>query len=84
MAYAIGISEPLSINIDTLKNSSVDEKNITEMLKSSEIFDFKPSNLIDDLQLLHPSGWCYQDTASYGHFGRDKFPGKKLIKLIKL
>ena len=84
VAYAIGISEPLSINIDTFGTSSVDEKNITEMLKSSEIFDFKPSNLIDDLQLLHPSGWCYQDTASYGHFGRDKFPWEKTDKIDQI
>jgi S-adenosylmethionine synthetase len=54
------------------------------MLKSGKVFDFRPYALIRDLKLLKPEGWCYEDTASYGHFGRDTFPWEKLDKLAKI
>jgi len=81
VAYAIGIAEPLSINIDTYGTSSINEKLINEMLLSKEIFDFRPSKLIDDLKLLNPSNWSYRDTAAYGHFGRNRFPWEKIDKV---
>ena len=80
VAYAIGISEPLSINVDTYGTSSVNDKLIQEMLLSKEIFDFRQSKLIDDLKLLNPFGWSYKDTAAYGHFGRNRFPWEKIDK----
>ena len=84
VAYAIGISEPLSINVDTYGTSSVDDKLIQEMLLSKEIFDFRPSKLIDDLKLLNPFGWSYKDTAAYGHFGRNRFPWEKIDKVDQI
>ena len=84
VAYAIGISEPLSINVDTYGTSSVDDKLIQEMLLSKEIFDFRPSKLIDDLKLLNPYGWSYKDTAAYGHFGRNRFPWEKIDKVDQI
>ena len=84
VAYAIGISEPLSINVDTYGTSSVNDKLIQEMLLSKEIFDFRPSKLIDDLKLLNPFGWSYKDTAAYGHFGRNRFPWEKIDKVDQI
>ena len=54
------------------------------MLSSGKVFDFRPYALIADLKLLKPKGWCYEDTAAYGHFGRAAFPWEKLDKVEKL
>ena len=40
--------------------------------------------LIRDLKLLKSRGWCYEDTAAYGHFGRDCFPWERLDRVAKL
>ena len=58
--------------------------NIIKEALAYEVCKTTASNLIDDLQLLHPSGWCYQDTASYGHFGREKFPWEKTDKIDQI
>ncbi len=80
VAYAIGVAKPLSINVDTYGSGQVDDHLIEEVLKSGEIFDFRPSTLIADLGLLKPKGWNYRDTAAYGHFGRPQFPWEKTDK----
>jgi S-adenosylmethionine synthetase len=77
VAYAIGVPKPLSINVDTYGSGKVDDHLIEEVLKSGEIFDFRPSALIADLGLTTPSGWSYRDSAAYGHFGRSQFPWEK-------
>ena len=48
------------------------------------MFDFRPYALIRDLKLTAPKGWCYRDTASYGHFGRSAFPWEKTDKVAAL
>ena len=45
---------------------------------------FGPAAIIDDLELMHPDGWSYQQTASYGHFGRSDFPWEKTDKVEAL
>jgi S-adenosylmethionine synthetase len=77
VAYAIGVAKPLSINVSTFGTAKVDEDKIQRVLESEEIFNFRPAALIRDLDLLKPQGWKYQDTAAYGHFGREKFPWEK-------
>ncbi|MCK4563713.1 MAG: methionine adenosyltransferase [Verrucomicrobia bacterium] len=84
VAYAIGVPKPLSINIDTYGSGRVDDHLIEEVLKSGEIFDFRPSTLIADLGLLTPNGWSYRDSAAYGHFGRPQFPWEKTDKIDAL
>ena len=74
VAYAIGVDEPVSINIDTYGTGAVSQAKLEGILKSHEIFDFRPAEIINNLDLLNPQGWSYQDTAAYGHFGRDLFP----------
>jgi len=86
VAYAIGVDKPVSFCVKTFgtaKNGVTNEK-IEKMLASGKIFDFRPYALIDDLKLLKPKGWCYEDTAAYGHFGRDEFPWENLDKVAKL
>jgi S-adenosylmethionine synthetase len=80
VAYAIGVARPLSINVDTYGTSRVDESILQEVLESGEIFDFRPAALIDRLGLKTPNGWSYQQTAAYGHFGRDIFPWEQVDK----
>jgi len=81
VAYAIGVPEPLSINIDTYGTGRVDDHLIEEVIKSGAIFDFRPSALINGLGLLDPKGWSYRDSAAYGHFGRSHFPWEKTDKM---
>ena len=66
VAYVIGCSKPISINIETF---GTNKKSISEIKKYiDENFDFRVQNIIDELDLLKP---IYYDLASYGHFGRD-------------
>ncbi len=80
VAYAIGVAKPLSINVDTYGTGKIDDHVIQDILEKGEIFDFRPAALIQDLDLLNPQGWSYQQTAAYGHFGRDIFPWEKTDK----
>lgn len=84
VAYAIGVPKPLSINVDTYGSGKVDDHLIEEVLKSGELFDFRPSALIADLGLLTPNGWSYRDSAAYGHFGRSQFPWEQTDKVDAL
>jgi S-adenosylmethionine synthetase len=65
LAYAIGVAEPLSLNIDTFGTEKIDPARIRELVK--EHFDLRPGALIRDLKLRRP---IYKQTAAYGHFGR--------------
>lgn len=84
VAYAIGVAEPLSINVDTygtgkLKNDADLEKIIRK------VFSLKPLSIIKTLQLKKPnSEWNYSMSAAYGHFGRDIFPWEKTNKVNDL
>ena len=66
IAYAIGVSEPVSLLVDTFGSSSIDEVKIEEVVR--EVFDLRPRAIIKHLDLLRP---IYAKTAAYGHFGRD-------------
>lgn len=77
LAYGIGLSEPISININTFNTEKRSLKEIYKYVE--ENFDFSPANIINELDLLKP---IYKSTACYGHFGRNKFNWEK-IKLTK-
>ena len=66
VSYAIGIAEPTSITVDTLGTGSLSENEISQIVR--DIFDLRPKNLINLLDLKRP---IYKNTASYGHFGRE-------------
>ena len=86
VAYAIGVDKPVSFCVKTFGTAveGIDNAALEKMLMKGEIFDFRPYALIDDLKLLTPKGWQYEDTAAYGHFGRDIFPWEKLNRVEKL
>ncbi len=67
VAYAIGVSEPVSVRVDTFGTETADCLAIQRAVK--EVFDFRPKAMIQQLQLLRP---IYKATAAYGHFGRDE------------
>ena len=50
-------------------------------LFTSKVFDCRPAQIISYLGLLQPQGWSYEETASYGHFGRSQFPWEKVNKV---
>jgi S-adenosylmethionine synthetase len=80
VGYAIGVARPLSINISTYGTGIVSEEKLQHILEDERIFDFRPAALIDELGLMHPDGWCYQDTAAYGHFGDEAYPWERTDK----
>ncbi|MGH2827817.1 MAG: methionine adenosyltransferase [Actinomycetota bacterium] len=67
VAYAIGVAHPVSISIDTFGTETADPAKIESAIR--EIFDLRPAAIIRDLDLQRP---IYQNTASYGHFGRSE------------
>ena len=83
VAYAIGVADPLSVNVDTYGTGIVPDSEMEQIVR--KVFDMRPAALIEELGLKRPgSGWCYQDTAAYGHFGRSQFPWEKTDKVAEL
>jgi S-adenosylmethionine synthetase len=68
LAYAIGVADPVSVNVDTYGSGIVPDAKIASALR--EIFDFRPRAIIETLGLNAP---IYRPTASYGHFGRTPY-----------
>ena len=86
VAYAIGVDRPVSFCVKTFGTArdGVTSERLEKMLAGGKVFDFRPYALIDDLGLLKPRGWSYEDTAAYGHFGRAMFPWERLDRVEKL
>ncbi|NLN93311.1 MAG: methionine adenosyltransferase [Candidatus Hydrogenedens sp.] len=80
VAYAIGVAQPMSINVCTYGTGTVDDAKLQQVLEESGLFDFRPAQIMAELNLATPQGWCYRDTSNYGHFGRDLFPWEKTDK----
>ncbi len=66
LAYCIGVAEPQAVGIDCFGTAKVDEGKLIKAIL--EVFDPRPTNIIQELDLRRP---IYQQTAAYGHFGRD-------------
>ena len=66
IAYAIGVTKPVSFMVDTLGTGKADDEKIADA--ASQVFDMRPGVIIRDLDLLRP---IYRKTACYGHFGRE-------------
>ncbi|MEQ8787141.1 MAG: methionine adenosyltransferase [Pirellulaceae bacterium] len=67
LAYAIGVTEPVSVHIDSFGTGTVDDDRICEVVK--EFFPLTPGGIIDYLELRRP---IYRKTAAGGHFGRSE------------
>lgn len=66
LAYAIGVADPLSINVETFGTSELNSEQLVELIEKH--FDLRPGAIIRDLDLRRP---IYRQTAAYGHFGRE-------------
>ncbi|MHB8210385.1 MAG: methionine adenosyltransferase [Acidithiobacillus sp.] len=67
VAYAIGVSQPVSLMVDTFGTGVIDDDRIAALVR--EHFDLRPKGIIQMLDLLRP---IYAKTAAYGHFGREE------------
>lgn len=85
LSYAIGVSAPVSISVETYGTEKVDKKKILEALLDESLFDFTPAGIIDHFSLRHPT-FRYQDLSAYGHFGRPDLdlPYEKLDRVEAL
>lgn len=79
LSYAIGVAEPLSIFVDTYGTSTKKDSELLDIIKKN--FDLRPGIIVKQLGLHKPSGWSYEQTAVYGHFGREEFPWEKVKPL---
>jgi S-adenosylmethionine synthetase len=66
LAYAIGVSEPQSVFVETFGSGKVEHSVIADAIR--EVFDLRPAAIIDALKLRRP---IYRLTSVYGHFGRE-------------
>ena len=66
IAYAIGVSNPVSVYVDTFGTGTISEDKLEKLV--FDVFDLRPASIIDTLKLRRP---IYEKTASYGHFGRE-------------
>ncbi|MDB4260674.1 methionine adenosyltransferase [Porticoccaceae bacterium] len=81
VSYAIGVSEPTSISVNTFGTGKLSDEEIVTLVRDN--FDLRPRGLIEMLNLRRP---IYQETASYGHFGREleNFTWEKTDKVADL
>jgi len=84
VSYAIGVARPVSIYINTHDTAKHGLNDAQIQEKAEVIFDLRPAAIIQRFSLDKPQGWKYQDTAAYGHFGRDIFPWEKTEKVEEL
>lgn len=73
VAYAIGIPEPVSINVNTYGTGKARDVDIANAIHKT--FDLTPAGIIERFDLKRP---IYRSTAAYGHFGRNEFPWEQL------
>ena len=66
LAYAIGVADPVSVNIDCFGTNKISKDKIEMLVR--EFFPLKPSDILNHLNLRRP---IYHKTAAYGHFGRE-------------
>ncbi len=79
VAYAIGVADPVSINVNTYGTGKVSDLQLAEAIKKT--FDLTPAGLIERLDLKKPN---FLETAAYGHFGRNQFTWEKLDYVDKI
>ncbi|XP_031591111.2 S-adenosylmethionine synthase [Oreochromis aureus] len=77
VSYAIGVAQPLSISLFTYGSSQKSESELLKIVNKN--FDLRPGVIVRDLNLKRP---IYQQTASYGHFGRPEFSWEVPKKLV--
>lgn len=78
ISYGIGLTKPISINVETFGTSNLSEQQIIEIIEKN--FDLSPKGIIESLELKKP---IYYQTSFYGHFGREdiNLPWEQLNKV---
>ncbi|CAH8642759.1 unnamed protein product [Schistosoma rodhaini] len=76
LSYAIGIAEPLAINVNSYGTAKISDKKLLDIIVKN--FDLRPGVIVKELDLRTPR---YLQTAVYGHFGRPEFPWEQCKKL---
>ena len=76
VAYAIGMSNPISLYIDTFGTAQVNEEKIYDYV--NENFSFKVKDIIEELDLKKP---IYRRAVNFGHFGKEDFPWEKIRQI---
>ena len=79
LAYAIGVAEPVSINVNTYGTGKQSDLDLAKLVINT--FDCTPKSIIDRFSLQKA---IYRPTAAYGHFGRNEFPWEALDFVEKL
>jgi S-adenosylmethionine synthetase len=77
ISYAIGIAEPLSVTVFSYGTSQKTTSELNEIIKNN--FDLRPGKIVKDLNLKKP---IFQETSTYGHFGRSQFSWEQPKKLV--
>jgi len=77
ISYAIGVARPVSVAVDTRGTGVISDDKLCKLIEAE--FDMRPSKIISQLDLRRP---IYEQTAAYGHFGRDDLdlPWERLDK----
>jgi S-adenosylmethionine synthetase len=80
-AYAIGHPQPVSVRVETFGTAKlgISDEQITDAVK--RVFSFKPADIVNQLNLLHP---IYRQTTNYGHFGKHGLPWEETNKSAAL
>ncbi|MCA2969928.1 MAG: methionine adenosyltransferase [Acidobacteriaceae bacterium] len=79
LAYAIGVAEPVSVNVNTFGTGLLDEEKLVALIRAH--FPLTPKGMIEHLDLRRP---IYRATAAFGHFGRNEFPWESTAKAAAL
>ena len=79
LAYAIGVAQPVSLNIETYGTEKVANETIVQRVRDA--FDMSPKGIINHLDLRRP---IYRETAKNGHFGNPNFPWERITDAEKL
>jgi S-adenosylmethionine synthetase len=81
LAYAIGVAEPVSVRVDSFGTGAIGDSQMERLVR--EHFPLSPRGIIEDLDLRRP---IYQQTAAYGHFGRNEkdFPWESTHRAAEL
>jgi len=81
ISYAIGVAKPTSVMVDTYGTGKISNEKLTELVLRH--FDLRPKGIVQMLDLLRP---IYENTAAYGHFGREEpgFTWENTDKVVSL
>lgn len=82
LAYAIGVAEPVSIDVNTYGTGVMSDAQLAEIVRQE--FDLRPAAIIETLGLKDHTRISYRKTAAYGHFGRDEFSWEALDRVDAL